>query len=48
MKTKATISLENRKKLEGIKTASWVEVSLSFLCNFDVPINLSLFFTQYF
>jgi hypothetical protein len=31
MQTKATISLENRKKMYGVKTASWVEVSLSFL-----------------
>ncbi len=31
MQTKATISLENRKKMEGVKTVSWVEVSLSFL-----------------
>jgi hypothetical protein len=31
MQTNATISLENRKKLEGVKTVSWVEVSLSFL-----------------
>jgi hypothetical protein len=31
MQKKATISLENREKLEGVKSASWVEVSLSFL-----------------
>ena len=31
MQTKATISLENREKLEGVKSTSWVEVGLSFL-----------------
>jgi hypothetical protein len=31
MQTNATISLENRKNLEGVKTVSCVEVRLSFL-----------------
>jgi hypothetical protein len=31
MWTKATISLENREKIEGDKSASWVEVNLLFL-----------------
>ena len=52
MQTKATISLENREKLEGVKSASWVEVGLSFLQTWLLQFwcaNHSLtIFTHYF
>jgi hypothetical protein len=52
MQTKATISLENREKLEGVKSASWLRWAFLFCkhdcCNFDLPIIFSLFLLTIF